>query len=113
MPFVFLFVGAMFLTAALRGKTSDMLDILKDEFTGTNSFWKWAIGIFAVGSIGYVKPLQPLANAFLLLIALSLLLSNEGFFARLSRDLRAAPSGDVSVGLPQIVTPNGGASNGQ
>lgn len=80
MPIAFLFIGVIFLVAAVRGTQQDLFDLLKGDFTGPHNFFQFALGIFAVGAIGYVKPLRPISNAFMVLLVLVLFIRNRGFF---------------------------------
>lgn len=80
MPFAFLIVGLVMVIASVRGTSAQLFSLLKNDFTGTNSFTAWLLAILAVGSLGYIKPLQPLSRGFLVLLVIVLLLSNGGFF---------------------------------
>ena len=82
MPFALLFIGIIFLTAAVRNKQDLLFATLKDDFTGPNNFIYWGIALFIIGAAGYYKPLKPLSNAFLGLVILVLFISNRGFFAK-------------------------------
>lgn len=75
MPFVLLIVGAVFLIAAIRGKSHELGDLLKEQFTGPGSFFPVAFAILAIATIGTVEQLRPLARAFLVLFILVLILS--------------------------------------
>lgn len=87
MPIFFLIVGALLIIVAVNDKLSELKTLIAEDFqpstTGIPGFHVWITAIFIAGSLGYVKSLRPLANAFLALILLSLVLSNRGFFAKL------------------------------
>ncbi len=90
MPLFFLLVGALFIYAGFNGRLGELSALIKEDFSptdGSNGFAIWIVAIFAIGAIGYYKPAKPLSNAFLLLVVVSLILSNRGFFARFKQGL--------------------------
>lgn len=82
-------------TAAVRNTVADdvatkqlgLTHLLKDDFTGKNNFVYWVLSILIVGAIGYIKPLQPVSRAFMLLIIIVLFLTNKGVFAQFNEAL--------------------------
>lgn len=111
MPLALLFFGVVFLTAAVRGnkcngeQCADLLfRTLKDDFTGPNNFFIWAIAFFIIGAVGYYKPLKPLSNAFLGLVIVALFFANRGFFTKFMDQVKGTESyssadlGPVSIG---------------
>lgn len=80
MPVLFLFVGALFLTAAVRGEdqTHKLMTLLKGDFTGKNNFLVWCLALGAVAGVGYIKPLRPLSNILLVLVFIAIILRNSG-----------------------------------
>ncbi len=94
MPFCLLFFGALFLVAGARGKTSDLSDLLVDDFTGENNFVYWVIAILIIGGVGYIPRLKRVSDAFLILVVLVLILHNGnpsgqggGFFQQFTKAL--------------------------
>lgn len=90
MPIFFLIVGALLIIVSINDKLRELGDLVRDDFTssaGAPSFSVWLLAIFVAGSIGYVKELRPVANAFLVLIVVGMLLSNKGFFAKFSQSV--------------------------
>lgn len=87
MPLALIAVGLILLISAMRGTTGQLFDLLKNDFTGPGNFLIWILVLAAVGSVGYVKDLRPIANAFLVLILLVFILAaNKGgrdFFSSL------------------------------
>lgn len=87
MPLALLAFGALLLIAAIRGTQDDLFALLKKDFTGQGNFFLWILAILLVGSVGYVKQLRPISNAFLVLILLVFILAaNKGgrdFFSSL------------------------------
>ena len=93
MPLAFLAIGALFLVAGIRGTVTDkngqpgLVTLLKGDLTGSNNFLVWIVAIFGLGALGYVPGLKPIANAFLVLVLVALVLatgkqSRGGFFAK-------------------------------
>lgn len=77
MAYAFILFGLLLTVAGVRGKQSDLLALVKGDFTGPKSFVWWTISIFAIGALGYVKDLRPFANAMLILVLLVLVLSQS------------------------------------
>lgn len=80
MPLLFLIVGSMFLTAAVRGpdETRKLMALIKGDFTGQNNFLIWSLAVGSIAGLGYVKSLKPFSNVFLTLIFLVIVLNNSG-----------------------------------
>lgn len=91
MPIFILFVGILLVVVGINNKIPDLVGLLKEDFRPTDSnvsgFHVWIIAIFVAGSLGYIRPLKPVANAFLVLIVVVLLLSNGGFFKKFTSAL--------------------------
>lgn len=87
MPLALLAFGALLLIAGVRGTQDDLFALLKKDFSGPGNFFLWILAILLVGSVGYVKQLRPISNAFLVLILLVFILAaNKGgrdFFSSL------------------------------
>lgn len=91
MPILILFVGILLITAGINNKMGELGSLVKEDFRPTENvagFHVWIIAIFVAGSLGYVKEFKPVANAFLALIVIALLLSNKGFFAKFTDALK-------------------------
>jgi hypothetical protein len=83
MPIFILFVGILLVAAGINNKLPLLLDLIKEDFRPTDNvagFHVWIIAIVVAGSLGYVRAFKPVANAFLVLIMVGLILSNKGFF---------------------------------
>lgn len=96
MPLVLVAVGLAFLISAIRGTLqkddgTGLLNLLQKDFTGDGNFLAWILAITLVGSVGYIKELRPVSNAFLVLILLMfLLVANKGgkdFFTSLTNQV--------------------------
>jgi hypothetical protein len=80
MPVFLLVVGAFFLIAAVRGTeyTNKLIAVLKDDFTGPNNFFVWALAIGSIGALTYSEKLKPFAQAALGLVFVAILLTRKG-----------------------------------
>lgn len=87
MPFVLIIVGIVLVVASVRNTTDVLFTQVKGDFTGPNNFTYWMASILLIGAIGYIKPLQPLSRAFLVLVVVVLVLSHGGLFAQLNAQL--------------------------
>jgi hypothetical protein len=99
MPFVFLFVGLLFLVTAIRGTDQAMFALVKSEFWGANSFVPWAAAILILAMVGYVKTVKPIADGLILLVILAMVVANKGgFFNMLNQGLKnpVSPAVDQS-----------------
>ena len=92
MPLALIAAGTVLLLAAMRGTQDDLFALVKKDFTGQGNFFVWILAIVLIGSVGYVKEMRPLSNAFLVLVLIIMLLSaNKGgkdFFSSLLTQIR-------------------------
>lgn len=89
MPIALLFIGAVFIVAAIRGTHKELFEILKDDFGGSPNFFTWGLGFFFIGLVGYNKTLKPISDAFLVLLFVAIFLtSGRGFFDQLNSQIR-------------------------
>lgn len=85
MPLFILFVGILLVVVGINNKIPELVGLIKEDFRPSENvpgFHVWVLAIFVAGALGYVKQLKPVANAFLVLIIVVMLLSNKGFFAQ-------------------------------
>ena len=90
MPLFILVIGIVLVAAGINNKIPDLMGLIKEDFRPSSDvpgFHIWVLAIVAAGAIGYIKPLKGLANGFLILILLGLLLSNSGFFTKFTSAL--------------------------
>ncbi len=123
MPLFFLLIGILFLVLARNGTQGEFEQLLKSEFTGSQSFVVWASALVLLGLVGFFKPVRPIADAMIGLIILVLILHNKGVFAQFNAALRnpVAPSSSdsltntslfgtqqplMSQGVPAVSVPN-------
>lgn len=103
MPYALIAFGLLLTVAGARGKQSDLFALLKGDFTGNRSFIWWALSIVGIGALGYIPETKKLANTFLALIFIVLILSNKGVFAQFISAVKtgtATPSNDNSQPNP-------------
>ena len=86
----------MLIVVGINNKLPELTALVKSDFTtqeaaiGQRSvapFQVWILAIFMAGALGYVKSLRPIANAFLVLIVIVLLLSHKGFVTQFTAAL--------------------------
>jgi hypothetical protein len=93
MAFLFLSAGIFFVIAGVRAQSANALKLLKGDLIGTDSYLVWIGAILLIGAIGYIDELKPIANSFLVLVVIVLLLSNGGFFTKLQTQFEGVASG--------------------
>lgn len=82
MPFILILLAVLFIAAGLRGTQGELFSLLKGDFTGDGNFIAWCVAVFLVGAIGYIPQFKPFSNAFLVLIVVSFIVRNGGFFQK-------------------------------
>lgn len=93
MPILILIVGVLLVVVGINNKMGDLGALVKEDFApsdGATAFHIWIVAIFVAGSLGYIRSFKPVANAFLVLIVISLFLSNRGFFERFTSAIRGS-----------------------
>lgn len=91
MPILFLIVGVLLIVVGVNNKIPELVELIKEDFSpsdGTTSFPVYIVAIFVAGSLGYIQAMKPVANAFLALIIVVMLLSNKGFFEKFTSALK-------------------------
>jgi hypothetical protein len=88
MPVLFGIFGLVLIVAGVRNRVTtgdpSLMSLVKDDFTGSNPFWKWMLAIVFIGAIGYIPNLRPISRGFLVLVIVVFALSNQGLFTQLS-----------------------------
>lgn len=103
MPLFLAFLGVLLVACGLNNTVDDLVDLTLGAKDGNGrrsggdlpAFVPWFIAIMIVGSVGYVKRLQPLAISFMVLIAVMLLLSKEGFVQKFTQSLGLGSDGSI------------------
>lgn len=89
MGFLFVFVGVLIAISAYRGTQAQLWQLVVGDLTGAGSFIWWVLAIAFIGGLGYIRPLRAVMEPLLVLIVLSLFLSNSGVFAKLNQEVKA------------------------
>lgn len=86
MPFVFGIFGILFIVAGVRGQTSNLVALIKSDFTGQPNYFEWMIAIFLTGAIGYIEELQTISRLFMVLLILGLVWEKRGIFSQFTSE---------------------------
>lgn len=97
MPFALAIIGILFMVTAIKGTTSSFFSLVASDFQGSGNYVYWVVSILVIGSIGYVKRLQPISDMFLALVLIVLFLQNKGFFAQFTSAIQSG-SGNCTIG---------------
>lgn len=92
MPFALIFIAVALIVAGFRGTQRCLFSLLQQDAGG--QFLLWGGAIVVVGGIGYVKTLEPISTALLVLLIIVLILGHGGVFQQLTSALKsgAAPT---------------------
>ncbi len=94
MPFALIIIGLALLVSGVRNTQDDLYTLIEGDFTGEKNFIYWTISILVIGSIGYIRPLRPVANSFLVLVVIVLFVSKGGFFEKFIEGINTATTGN-------------------
>lgn len=121
MPILFGLFGIILIVSGVRGRVSSgnpsLVSLIKDDFTGTDPFWKWMLAILLIGAIGYIPNLRPVSRAFMALVIVVFLLSNKGIFTQLQNTFTSTPQtlggniDTVNTQVPATIVNNGVSQN--
>lgn len=100
MPFVILAFGVVLLVAGVRGTQGSLFTLLGNDLKG---FAPWFVAILFIGALGYIKPIKPITDAFMILLIVVLFLSNGGFFAKLFGTATSAKN-SAALSMPSLTT---------
>lgn len=98
MPYAIILIGAVLLVSGIRGTYSDLWQLVRGDFSGTDSYLAWVAAIAVIGGIGYVPKLKPLSVALLTLLLIVLVLTREkggGVFEKLQAYIQAGIPGSA------------------
>lgn len=102
MPILLGVVGIVLVIAGIRNRIiagdPSLVSLLKQDFTGTDPFWKWFAAIFLIGAIGYIPNLRPVSRAFMALVIIVFLINNQGVFAKLQGVFSSSNAAGKAVG---------------
>lgn len=81
MAFALIGLGLLLFMAAYQNNVAALGSQLSSDITGSRGFLIWFVALFLVGALGYVPLFKNVSRAFLVLILVVVLLSNQGFAA--------------------------------
>jgi hypothetical protein len=88
MPILFGMFGIILIIAGVRNRVTSgdpsLMSLVKDDFSGNNPFYKWMLAILFIGAVGYIPNLRPISRAFMALVIIVFLLSNQGVFEEIT-----------------------------
>ena len=76
MPIFLLLIGIIFLVASIRGNQNELIDLLREDFSGKNNFILWVLALVIIVAFGNFKQLRPISDGFLGLVILVIIISN-------------------------------------
>jgi len=101
MPILFGIFGVILIVSGVKGTVTgsspSLMSLLKDDFTGTNPFWKWMLAILFIGAVGYIPNMRPISRAFMALVIIVFLMSNQGVFSQLQSAFSSKASTPIGV----------------
>ena len=92
MACAFLIIGLIVLVAAIRGKQTDLWNLVRSDFTGSNNFFYWVLAVILLVALGTFKPIRPITDAFLGLIILVILIGNKDLVGSFTQQVKAGTS---------------------
>lgn len=108
MPFALIIAGVVLTVAGVRNTEQSLFALLKGDFTGTNSFLYWTLAILLIGALGYVPTTRTLANTFLALVLIVLVIANKGVFDQFTSAIKTpippAPVNGTAPAAPTAAT---------
>jgi len=93
MPFAILTIGILLVITAYNNTQPLLSAQLQKDMSGKTGFIYWIAAIIIVGAVGYIKPLEPISRAFLLLILTVVFLTNSGVFSQFNSALEGSDGG--------------------
>ncbi|HEY6371849.1 MAG TPA: hypothetical protein VIX37_14810 [Candidatus Sulfotelmatobacter sp.] len=111
MPFALLSIGILLIVVAVRNRQTEFVQTVKSDFTGPGNFMYWVVALVIVGAIGYIPKAKPVADLFIVLILIVLLLKRGnssgvggGVFQQLNTALGMTTASPGTTGTTATVT---------
>lgn len=109
MPFALLFAGILLITVAIRNRQTEFVQLLRADFSGPGNFMYWVLALVVLGSIGYIPKARPVANLFIVLILIVLVLKRGnssgvggGVFQQLTQALGLTETSQQNAPIPSL-----------
>jgi hypothetical protein len=110
MPFALLMIGILLLTVAVRNRQTEFVQLVRGDFSGPGNFMYWVLALVVLGSIGYIPKAKPVANLFIVLILIVLILKRGnsngvggGVFQQLTAALGATNTPTQNASLTSLI----------
>ena len=110
MPFVLLFAGILLITVAIRNQQTAFVQLLRGDFSGQGNFMYWVVAVIMIGVIGYIPKAKPVADLFLVLLLIVLVLyrgnpnsATGGVFSQLTKALGATNTAAQNTSLSSLL----------
>jgi hypothetical protein len=104
MPILFGLFGIILVVSGVRGRVTQgnpsLVSLIQADFTGSDPFWKWMLAILLIGAVGYIPNLRPISRAFMALVIIVFLLSNQGLFTQLQAVFKNTSTNTVPTSSP-------------
>lgn len=84
MPWAFVVCGALMCILAVKQDNSlhNFATTISGDVSGNAGFVKWIVAIVVIGAVGYLPDMEGLSTAFLILLVIAFVLSNNGVFKK-------------------------------
>ena len=108
MAFALLIFGAVLLISGVRNTVdgpNGLFALIKGDFTGSNNFIFWFAAILIIGAVGLIDKLKPISTAFLVLVIVSMVLSNGGFFQLFTQGISSTQAAQPTAAAPILGSP--------
>lgn len=116
MPVFLLLAGVLLMVLAVRGNTTYAINLLKEDVLGTNGFIMWTLAVIIVVSLGNIKSIKPVSDAFLGLIILVIIVysykNNSNFFTNFTTQIKEGVSSNGNCGTTPTATIPGNSGGG-
>lgn len=101
MPFALILIGLLLVITGAKGTQGALVNELREDFTGAGNFTYWVLALGSIGALGYVDSLRTFSRWFMALIIIAMVLSNQGFFQKLTEALAAGPVSPENTAAPR------------
>lgn len=101
MPIFFVVLGVLLVVVGINDKLTgagSLVELVKSDFVpndGSPGFITWFLAIVIIGAVGYIKPLKPVSNAFLILVVVVIIFSRKGFFEKFYSGINSINKGPL------------------
>lgn len=110
MPIALVLIGLLMVVSGSKDTYQQFGSELLEDMTGQQGFIWWIAAIGSVGAIGYYPPARTFSRYFLVLVLLSMLISNQGFFGKLTGGLNTTPVKPTEPEQPEVNSGGTGAA---